>query len=319
MNNELHKVLMKLSNIYNEKNDKYRSKAYARAAATILNHKNEIKSGIQALSLPGIGNSIAEKIDEFIKTGTLSIFETFSDQESTEEESSEKNENRNDVIMLFKKIQGVGDVTANKWYDKGYRTLEDLKNVKMNRVQTLGYKYFTDLQQRIPRNEIECFEKKIRELLPNVTIEICGSYRRGLESSGDIDCLICEKSDINMASIIKTLKESSILKETLTCGPTKFSGLILIPDFKIFRHLDIMMIPPKSWPYSTLYFTGSADHNIYLRNEAKFKNMTLNEYGLFDDEGNNHPVNSEEEIYMYLNLDYVSPLHRNHTTKIDFI
>lgn len=310
MNSELHKLLMKLSNIYSKKNDIYRSKAYAKAATTILNYKEEIKSGTQALCLPGVGNSIADKIDEFIETGTLSIFETFSDQESSEE-SSEEDEDKADVIMLFKKIQGVGEVTASKWYDSGYRTLEDLGNVRMNRVQKLGYKYFRDLQQRIPRHEIECFEKKIRELLPNFTIEICGSYRRGLQSSGDIDCLICQKSDLDMTNIIKILKRSSILKETLTCGPTKFSGLILIPNFNVIRHLDIMIIPPKSWAYSTLYFTGSAQHNIDLRNKAISKQMTLNEYGLFDDEGNNHPVNTEEEIYMYLNLDYISPLHRN--------
>lgn len=307
MNNELYKVFVELSNIYDKKGDKHRAKAYLRGAMSILNHKEKIKSGTQALALPGIGNSISEKIDEYLETGTLSIFETLFEEK--EEEEKKEDEEKINILMLFKKIHGVGDVMANKWYDDGYRTLKDLEKVKMNRQQKLGYKYFDDLQKRIPREEIEFFETKFEQIFPNVEFKICGSYRRGLDTSSDIDMLICENKKVNIPSIVKKLNKEGILKESLSSGKSKFMGLIMIKD--TIRHLDIMIIPLCSWHYATLHFTGSKEHNINMRNQAINKGYTLNEYGLFDEEGNNHIVNSEEEIYELLEVDYVLPIDRN--------
>ena len=63
----------------------------------------------------------------------------------------------------------------------------------LNPKQKIGLKYFTDLDTRIPRKEIDAYKRKftaIQKFVPGLIFSINGSYRRGLTSSGDIDVLI---------------------------------------------------------------------------------------------------------------------------------
>lgn len=95
------------------------------------------------------------------------------------------------------------------------------------------FRYFEDFKKKIPRNEIEDIEKLIRTQLKEVDrliqLTICGSYRRGKQESGDIDCLIThpnftsksKKCDI-LKIIINTLKNCGFITETLSLGETKF-------------------------------------------------------------------------------------------------
>ena len=67
----------------------------------------------------------------------------------------------------------------------------------LTKGQRIGLKYFQDFEERIPRKEIEATEKilrsEIQRLDPDYEITICGSYRRGLPTSGDIDVLLTHK------------------------------------------------------------------------------------------------------------------------------
>lgn len=59
------------------------------------------------------------------------------------------------TISLFGEVWGVGPATALKLYDKGHRTLEDLKtDPSLTRPQKLGLQYFDDIKTRIPRHEV---------------------------------------------------------------------------------------------------------------------------------------------------------------------
>lgn len=105
---------------------------------------------------------------------------------------------RNDAIKAFVGIYGVGKLVATKWFDKGLRTLDDIREGKFGHELTMsqrtGLMYYDDLQQRIPRAEVTAVYDLVKQAAvkidKNLIIECMGSYRRGQDDCGDIDLLI---------------------------------------------------------------------------------------------------------------------------------
>lgn len=324
MNAELILCLSDLHKHYHGAKDIFRAKAYAKAIQTIKSLKTKITSGKEAQKYNGIGTSIAAKIDEFIETGKISkIAELKTQSHPVDEDKNNEDreeDNARDVLKLFQQIHGVGPVTAKKWYNHGYRTLEDLVGIKMTSAQKLGYKYLMDIQLRIPRSEIEAFETEFRKIWPaDVQFLICGSYRRGAETCGDIDCLIRENENYTLAELAQMLKQR-FQCESLLCGQHKFSGLCRYSkeqDEQVtpMRRLDLMIINDSSWPYATLYFTGSYQLNILMRDKAQQFGWTLNEYGITshnkNDDHEQFNVTTEEEIFKLLDMVYLEPKDRS--------
>ena len=311
MNHKIWEVMTKLSDLYVKLDDNNRARAYRKAAFNIREHPTEITSGIEAKNINGVGKNIANKIDEFIKTGTIykiailekelhEFKESLTGEQIKEKQEKEK---KQEILEIFMKIHGVGKVTANKWYEMGYRKIQDLNDVKMNKSQKIGYKYYEEFQERIPRKEIDKFQQILEKKLEH-DFMICGSYRRGCDDSGDIDCLLKNR---NLKDAVKILKDYLIAD--LSCGTTKYMGVVKIDT--VPRRIDIMVIDDKSWPYSTLYFTGSQQLNVNMRSKAIELNMTLNEYGLHDKNGDYYNVESEKEIFEILKIKYLEPCERN--------
>ena len=156
INQVLSQVFARLAAEYEQIGEVYRAKAYRNASVNIARHPTQIISGKQAQKeIKGIGKSISEKIDEYLRTGTLSIFQELGVKEKEIEASKSIEEKQKEsVLNLFEGIYGVGPATANKWYDLGYRTLEQLANVPKTHAQQLGYYYYHQLKERIPRSEM---------------------------------------------------------------------------------------------------------------------------------------------------------------------
>jgi len=153
---------------------------------------------------------------------------------------------------------------------------------------------------------------------PKLVLTICGSYRRGRAESGDIDCLITHP-DINthdnsivLGNIVKGLTTCGFLVDHLTeNGNTKYMGLCKVAE--IPRRIDIRIIPRDSYPFATLYFTGSKNNNTDMRIVAKKKGYKLNEYGM--ESILDHTLvkcKSEEEIYEFLGMKYLTPKERDY-------
>lgn len=309
-------IFGKLSAVYEQKGDNYRALAYRNASLAIAKHSVPITSGKQAMKLRGVGKSTAQKIDEYLQTGKLKIFDTLEmDEKQIQQNKTEKEKEKEKTLELFQGIYGVGPSTAEKWYKKGYRTMDDLKDVKKNKSQQLGYYYYYHLIQRIPRKEMDRIANRIKQCLnsisPNIEHQICGSYRRGEKTSGDIDCLIKGEENIELQQIINSLTYSGLIVGNLALGKTKYLGICRLDEKHNARRIDLMMVKPDSWPYATLYFTGSQKLNIQMRNRAIELGYTLNEYGLYDSEGNNVPASSEEEIFKHLGMKYLNPHERS--------
>ncbi|GER32315.1 DNA polymerase lambda family protein [Striga asiatica] len=183
LNRNITEIFGKLINIYRALGDDRRSFSYYKAIPVIEKLPFKIESGDQVKDLPGIGKSLQDHIQEIVNTGKLSKLEHFEKDEKVR------------TITLFGEVWGIGPATAVKLYEKGYRTLDDLKNEEsLTNSQKLGLKYFDDIRTRIPRHEVQEMESLIQkvgeEILPGVVIVCGGSYRRGKASCGDMDIVI---------------------------------------------------------------------------------------------------------------------------------
>ncbi len=281
--------------------DGFRKIAFTKAIASVKTFPCTQITRKELNSLPGIGNGILCRFDELVTSGNLT------ELKDREEELK--------VIEIFEGIFGVGPVLAKKWYQQGYKTLEDLPVESLTYAQTLGLKYYQDINSRIPRNEIDEINNELTVLVStfnvkhnlNVRAKICGSYLRGRETSGDIDIIISEK--FNREFIDVFLVESvKLFQYVLAKGTTKVLTLGGMKGIK--RRIDLELVENDDWSYALLYFTGSANFNKHMRGIAKEKGYLLNQAGLFFGE-NKIVVDDEREIFEFLEMEYLTPHQRD--------
>ncbi|XP_071439901.1 DNA polymerase beta-like [Hetaerina americana] len=302
----------------------YKYNAYRKAASALASYGKRIQSGDEARKLPGIGDKISKKIDEFLQTGKLQKLEKIHADDNTT------------IINLFTRVSGIGPAKAKELFDSGLKTLEDLEEKKdiLNHHQKIGLKYFEDFEKKIPRDEIEKVEKvlkdEVNKLDPEYMLTICGSYRRGKSESGDIDVLLThpsftsesKKSKVHrLKDVVSRLQERKLITDTISLGDTKFMGVCNLNTMKgeekgPWRRLDIRLTPHDQYFCSILYFTGSDLFNKDMRAHALEKGFTLNEYSLrpvgsTGIPGEPVPVSSEEDIFEYINYPYKKPEERS--------
>lgn len=313
--------LEKLKDLYKQNEDKkWNLKAVSCAVNSIKKYEGEIISGKQLeKEIKGIGEKISKRIDEILETGTL----------------QELNENniidiKTEYINNILDITGVGIVRARKWVELGLKDIEDVKRAISERIITsthhidIGIKYYNDFKQRINRSEIDRMKVIINNTIKNIDrkllFEICGSYRRGCNESGDIDILISHPDYIEniqekkfLDKIVKGLKNDKFITDYLTDkGNTKFMGVCKIDGSEYSRRIDIRVVDYKSYFAALLYFTGNKNFNVYIRNIAIEKNYSLNEYGLTDIRDNSITfIESEREIFKRLGVEYKTPEERD--------
>lgn len=196
--------------------------------------------------------------------------------------------------------------------------------------QLIGIKYFEHIEKRIPRDEIKNMEKLIKLVVskidsPKMNVEICGSYRRGNITSGDIDMLLTHsdyktEEDINkfrvnpLMEFIRILTQIQFIKDHITInGDTKYMGMCALGDSPYARRIDIKFVPMYCYINTLLYFTGSFNFNIKMRNHAKSKGYKLNEYGIENLKTKEIKTSfeTEEELFKYIDYPYLTPLQRD--------
>ena len=318
MNAVIIQKLSDLTELYKkdpEKKFKFKVAAINKALASIKQYKYTITSGQYATeNLPHIGEGIAKRIDEILETGTLSELPT-----STSPITVSKEEK---ALAELLEITGMGEVRAKALIkNENIMSVDDYrKAIGEGRVKTthhidIGLKYFDDLKERIPRKEIELMEIIIRRTFDsisrNIIFNICGSYRRGKETCGDIDVLFTLKDNTNdklLQLVVEKMTKSGYLIDHLTTkGDKKYMGIC-----KGNRRIDIRYIEYTAYYAALLYFTGSKDFNIQIRNKAIDAGYSLSEYGLKDKKsGELIELHSEEELFNLLKIPYVKPVERD--------
>nr|XP_047903301.1 DNA polymerase beta isoform X1 [Anser cygnoides] len=297
--------------------------AYRKAASVIARYPSEIRSGAEAKKLDGVGAKIAEKIDEFLSTGKLRKLEKIRQDDTSAS------------INLLTRVTGIGPAAARKFVEEGIKTLEDLRKNehKLTHHQRIGLKYFEDFEKRIPREEMlqmqEIVLKEVKNLDPKYIATVCGSFRRGAESSGDMDVLLTHPTFTSEASkqskllhrVVEQLEKVHFVTDVLSKGDTKFMGVCQLPNKEDgtaypHRRIDIRFIPKDQYYCGVLYFTGSDIFNKNMRTHALEMGFTINEYtirplGVTGVAGEALPVECEKDIFDYIQWKYREPKDRS--------
>ena len=312
----------------------FSARAYKKAAGIVISWTEPIISGEQLSNVKGIGKKIISSINTII-----------ADQRNLEESTIvEPTEEDLKIISLkeFTSIHGVGPKRANTWWDMGYRTLDDIPIEICTKSQKIAVRHRDELTQKIPREEIERFElilNKWLDVLDNenkfkvMNMTICGSYRRGKAESGDIDILLSvddnddDETKKNLRDYIlacpnniedisikyphnkRRVPDNEMFTDILACGLKKTLAVGKLNE-GIHRRIDIQMVGSRKYPYAILYFTGSKEHNIKMRNAALDRGWTLNEYRMLDDNDREIPAKAEQDIFEVLELKYLEPSER---------
>lgn len=317
MNREIVELLNEFSEIMEIEGELYRSRAYKRASDSIKKLQYDIRirpPDLRENKIPAIGAGIIDKLNEYIRTGKIRELEKLRQSRSVR------------AFREFSGILGVGPVTIRDWIAMRIYNLPALRRavargrVVLNNTQKLGLKYYVDLNQRIPRHEVETLGKTIQSvlnfILPGVVFEISGSYRRGRSDSGDIDIIITHRNwqrDL-LQRFRKTISQYSQFIDVISAGEQRLTFLYLSDISGRARQIDLLWIPPENYWASVCYFTGSGNFNEYLRGVAKKRGYRLNQMGLYRIHGRELtivPVKNEREIFDILEVPYRAPEERD--------
>ncbi|XP_021747836.1 DNA polymerase lambda-like [Chenopodium quinoa] len=329
LNKDITNIFKKLIDMYRALGEDRRSFSYYKAIPVIEKLPFKIESADQVKGLPNIGKSLRDHIQEIVSTGKLSKLEHFENNEKVK------------TISLFGDVWGVGPTTAQKLYDKGHRTLEDLKNdPSLTKAQKLGLQYFDDIKTRIPRHEVSEMEKMLQkigeEILPGVVIVCGGSYRRGKSSCGDMDIIITHPDGQShkgfLAKFVRRLKDMNFLREDLAVsyhseegkdsGVDTYFGLCTYPGRELRHRIDLKVFPKSIYPFGLIHWTGNDTLNRRLRILASSKGYRLDDTGLFfatqssgGQRGSKGTTSlhfdTEKEVFDFLEFPWLEPHERN--------
>lgn len=284
----------------------YRKTAFQKAIKSLQTFQGATPGRItyeEGKKLPGFGDGIRRRLQEYIDCKSLSELKGVEEKVRT--------------LKLFEGVFGVGPVIAARWFELGYRQLSDVPQDSLTENQKLGIRYYADINAKIPRAEIAEIEQRFLTQTRRFNLEhkcdlrfqICGSYLRGRPVSGDIDLIITEPSG-KLHSVISEYIAflSPLVEHILSSGKSKI--LTIGGLGKIRRRIDFELVEPTQWPFALLYFTGSKEFNKHMRFIANEKGYTLNEKELTDGKIKIQ-VSTEEEIFEFLGMKYLTPQERD--------
>lgn len=299
-NAEVADKLERIGQLFQIKNDRWRATSYL-SAARLMRSCTDIET-TDPKSLTGIGDSIAKCIDQILRTGT-----------SDKLQALEKEPNA--MALGLTVIPGIGPKTAMKIAKEfGIDTVEKLEAALRN--GTIENQSWLDAIEfakkktsaRLDRSLVEPLVAEIVGALSKVPgalkVEPAGSFRRKLSTVKDVDILVATSNGAEPYEAV-----FSGFGQVINKGEHKCS----IRANAVPVQVDLLVVEPSNWGSAMCYFTGSKEHNVRLRAEAKALGLLVNEYGIFrvsisgDDRiGGEH----ENDLYRILNIPYVLPEDR---------
>jgi len=291
--------------------DRFKVIAYHRAATSVRNMDEDVgklwKEG-RLEDIKYVGAGIAKKIDEYLTTGKLQALDKLRDRTPP-------------GVPLLMKVQGIGPRTAyHLSHDLGIRSVEELKRAlgsggldaefgpTVRESFRLGIERLQSFEKRMLLPDAEGHFQKLASYFEALGIDVgmSGSLRRGKSTVGDMDLLSTDRR------ATEALRGCPGVAQVLESGPKRTS--IKLEDGV---QVDLRIFSKEEYGAALIYFTGSKDHNIALRNKAIEKGWKLNEYGLFDKAGKRKAGGTEEEVYRKLGLDYIPPELRENEGELE--
>ena len=317
-NKELADLFGRMADILEFKGENpFKISAYRRASrilGDLTQDVEEIAERGELREVPGIGEGIADKIVEYLKTGKVAKFE-------------EARKDVSDDLIAIMDIPGMGPKTLAMLYkEKKIRNLSELEKSLENgsliglpgigekKVENIkrGIQLLKQSKGRMSLGVAFPLAKRIVEALREKTgydrIEWAGSLRRMKENIGDIDILATGPNKEKITQAFTHLPE---VKEVLASGETKASVIV-----EGGVQIDLRVVEEDAYGAALQYFTGSKGHNVHLRGIAKAKGIKINEYGIFRGE-KKLGGKEEKEIYQALGMAWIEPELREDRGEIE--
>ncbi len=319
-NAEIAQILSNIAAYLEMQDVPWKPAAYRRAAAGVESLNQEITDlyrtgGLKALmTIPGVGEAIALKLEELIKTGHLKYYEKLKKAVPVN-------------LVELSRVEGLGPKRIYFLYKKlGIKNLKDLeKAVRSRQISGLsgfgakseehlakGLDFAKGSGQRFilayAAPELEKIEERLRSVRGVLRVTLAGSARRFKETIGDADFLVVAKEP---ARVMETFVHMPDVARVLAQGETK-SMIRLRSGLQV----DVRVVPASSYGAALNYFTGSKEHNVALRVLAEKRGWKLNEYGLWQGQ-KRLAGRTEEELYQAFGMQYVPPELRENRGEIE--
>lgn len=323
-NREIAQIFREMSTIYEflGEDQQFRARAYdkgARVVANLMQSVEELDDEEALEEINGIGESMAEKIEEYLNKGKIAKHEEL------------KKEIPKDFIDLLE-VSGFGPETLKTLRDElGVKTKKQIKKAlesgEVEKLKGFGEKKAENMLKGLETDKkseerillwealeiAESLENTIGDFDGVKKISVAGSIRRRKETIGDIDILVASDED-KAEDILEAFTEMDSVIDVMAKGDTKSS--VVIEDRS--RQVDLRIIEPEVWGAALFYFTGSKEHNVHLRKLAKDEGFKISEYGLFDaDSDQRLTAKTEKGIYDKMNMTFVPPEMREDHGEID--
>lgn len=283
-NDEVADRLEELADLLEAQEVEYKPRAYRTAADNVRSTADSmsdlVDDGLEAVQeIEGVGEAIGEKILEYVETGSI------------EELEAQRAALPVDMTALTR-VEGVGPKTVGKLYEAlDIRTLDDLEAAaeagEIRTVSGFGEKteqnildnvdFARQAGKRSLLGQARPIGEEIRDFLADQSgvdsVALAGSLRRWRPTIGDVDVLV---GTAEPEAVTETLTEWDRVESVIESGETKTS--LRVAGMQV----DLRVVDPAEFGSALVYFTGSKDHNIALRNRAIEDGLKVNEYGVFE-------------------------------------
>ena len=301
----------------------FKTRAYLNAARTIETMSEPLDKVVaeQRLGeLKGIGEALQKKVTELVTTGKLAYYEELKAATPP-------------GLVAMLEIPGLGPKKIKALHDElGIETVAQLEQAcqggQIAGLKGFGEKTQTNILEGIHRRRAYASRHLISEALPRaepllealrahedvIRCSAAGSLRRHREVIGDIDLLASSKRP---AAVIEFFTRQPGVLNVIAKGETKASVLL-----EGGIQADLRVVSDAEYSSALMYFTGSKEHNIVMRQRAIDRGLRLNEYGLFRSQAETRDpkllvkCKTEEEIFEKLGLHYIPPEMREDTGEI---
>jgi DNA polymerase (family 10) len=308
----------------------YKPRSYRRAAENVRDCPTPVEElaarGTAAVAeIDGVGEALADKIVEYVETGTIEELEELRDRLPVD-------------MAALTSVEGVGPKTVGTLYEAlGITTLDELeaaaRDGEIRSVSGFGERTEANILENVPfarraqerellgdaRPVAEELLNALRDADPVERAEIAGSLRRWRETVGDVDVLVASADgEAAVEAFLDRDSSAAVVESGTTKASVRVRGL----------RIDLRVVAPDEFGAALQYFTGSKEHNVHLRTLAIERDLKLNEYGVFDvrgvddaDDGERvgRRVGGETEAEMYgaLDLPVVPPELREDRGEIE--
>jgi DNA polymerase (family 10) len=304
----------------------FRVRAYTAGARSISAFGESVEKLVKAGQLsgvPGVGETLREKITTLVTTGKLPFLEDLRAKTPP-------------GLVQMLRLPGIGPKKVKAVYDElKIDTIDKLKaaceadtvaklkgfGAKTQQKILEGIAFLGTVGNRV-RIDLalplgEALLERLKAMPGVIRAELCGSIRRRRETAKDIDIVASAKDAGPVMAAFVALPE---VMQVVGHGETKSSivAAMVVDGERVVLNADLRVVSDEQFPFAIAYLTGSKEHNIKMRQRAIDRGLSLNEYGLTGEKAGKNDVHAktEADIYKALGLEYVPPELREDTGEI---